>query len=198
MSICIFGASSTWGAWDLEKGGWPNRLRLFIDNNDYDWETYNLGISGDTTREVLERFDVEANSREPKILIFSIGDNDSSYRDSIGDYFVPLEEFGNNILKLISKSKQITDKILFLGIKRVDEEKTTPVEWNKEAYYRNKDIELYDNKLRKTCKDAGVGYVGLKDVIGLNDLSDGLHPNETGHEKIFLKVKEFLIENKWI
>lgn len=26
--ICVFGASITWGAFDNEKGGWVNRLKL--------------------------------------------------------------------------------------------------------------------------------------------------------------------------
>lgn len=29
--FCIFGASITYGAWDLEYGGWVNRLRNFLD-----------------------------------------------------------------------------------------------------------------------------------------------------------------------
>ena len=30
------------------------------------------------------------------------------------------------------------------------------------------------------------------------DFDDGLHPNAQGHRKIFEKVKDFLVENKWI
>jgi len=25
-TICVFGDSTAWGAWDLERGGWVNRL----------------------------------------------------------------------------------------------------------------------------------------------------------------------------
>ena len=29
-TICVFGDSISWGAWDMEKGGWVNRLWLFL------------------------------------------------------------------------------------------------------------------------------------------------------------------------
>jgi len=84
QTICIFGASSTWGAWDYEKAGWANRLRLFLDSENKDVFTYNLGVSGDTTNKLLKRFNVEAEARQPKIIIFSIGDN--------GFYFYKISE----------------------------------------------------------------------------------------------------------
>lgn len=37
-----------------------------------------------------------------------------------------------------------------------------------------------------------------KSPLSDEDFNDGLHPNATGHEKIFAKVREFLIEKGWI
>ena len=34
------------------------------------------------------------------------------------------------------------------------------------------------------------------DLLNESDLEDGLHPNSIGHEKIFLRVKDFLAKNK--
>lgn len=189
-SLCIFGASSTWGAWDLEKGGWVNRLRLFIDNKDLGIAVYNLGVSGDTTEDLLRRFDVEAEARKPDMIIFSIGDNDAKANAS-GEYAASLEQFEKNISSLIQKGKMYTDKILFLGIKRVDENKTTPVLWDSDAWYRNKDIEIYDAKFRECVVAHGAAYMNIADVITTDDLFDGLHPNARGHEKIFHVVKNF-------
>jgi len=36
------------------------------------------------------------------------------------------------------------------------------------------------------------------DLLNDEDLNDGLHPNADGHEKMFNRVKDFLIENKII
>lgn len=36
------------------------------------------------------------------------------------------------------------------------------------------------------------------DLLENEDLEDGLHPNSEGHKKMFIRVKDFLIENKII
>ena len=72
--ILIFGDSIIYGAWDRE-GGWAARLRKFLDEKtlteeDFYCLVYNLGISGDTTEDLLERFEFETEQRikEKKIL----------------------------------------------------------------------------------------------------------------------------------
>lgn len=55
--ICVFGDSITWGAWDIEKGGWVQRLRNFVESSSEEYiEIYNLGVSGDNTEDLLEIF----------------------------------------------------------------------------------------------------------------------------------------------
>lgn len=198
MSICVFGASVTWGACDFEKGGWANRLRLFLDNNNYDLRLYNLGVSGTTSTDVLDGFYAEAIKRKPEIIIFSLGDNDSSYRTGAGSNKVPIEMYRENIAELSTQAFKITNKVVFLGLRKVDETKTMPVSWNADAYYRNEYGDKYNSELKKVCLENSVGYIDLMDVINIQDLFDGLHPNSAGHEKIFLKVKEYLLNNKWI
>ena len=76
--ILVFGDSIARGAVDLEKGGWVERLRIYFVNNSKDKSVYNLGISGDTTENLLKRFMNECKVREPEIIIFAIGVNDSA------------------------------------------------------------------------------------------------------------------------
>ncbi len=58
-SICVFGDSTAWGAWDLEKGGWVSRLWMDIGirKGDNYVEIYNCSVSGGTTNTILERFE---------------------------------------------------------------------------------------------------------------------------------------------
>lgn len=196
--ICIFGASSTWGAWDPERGGWVNRLKLHLESKDYDIDVYNLGVSGDTTKELLERFNVEAKAREPTIIIFSIGDNDCVWDEPQKNNLVSLEDFEKNIKVLIKKSRMFTDKILFLGLKNIEESKTTPVPWAKSYHYKNNNVKIYDKKLKEVTTKMKVSYLQILGLLDNRDLSDGLHPNSQGHKKIFKKVNEFLIKNKWV
>jgi len=64
--ICVFGASIAWGAWDPDGGGWVTRLRRYFEINDYDIEVYNLGVSGNTTKDLLKRFKTNVSQENPK------------------------------------------------------------------------------------------------------------------------------------
>lgn len=194
-TICIFGASTTWGAWDKEKGGWVNRLRLFLENN-YEVFVYNLGVSGDTTKDLLERFETEAKARNPTIIMFSISDNDSLYIKSEDKNLVNIKDFEKNLKELIKKSKKFTNKIIFLGSKSVDESKTNPIPWQKDYYYTKENMKLYDKKVREIAENNDCNYIFLFNELNNKDFEDGLHPNSKGHEKIFQKVKEFLLNEK--
>lgn len=197
-NICIFGASTTWGAWDHEHGGWVNRLRLFIDSQGTDVFVYNLGVSGDNTFDLLDRFDIEAEARQPNLLIFSIGDNDTITHGN-GEFYVQLSQYEQNIRELIKKSKTFTDIIIFVGVKKVlDESKTTPVSWDDDVHYINKNIEIYNSKLRTVCEGEEVLFLEILDLMAPGDIEDGLHPNSQGHEKIFQVVRDFLIQQRLI
>jgi len=92
--ICVFGDSITWGAGDREKGGWAARLKNYFGRiSDFNVKITNLGISGDNTDDLLKRFKTEAVAREPNIIIFAIGTNDSQYIDSKDNPRVNLENF---------------------------------------------------------------------------------------------------------
>ena len=76
-SICVFGDSTAWGAWDLEKGGWVNRLWFHVAKRSGDTyvEIYNQSISGGTTETILSRFESEAKIRSADAIIFQTGGN---------------------------------------------------------------------------------------------------------------------------
>ena len=107
--ICIFGDSIAYGFSDLEKGGWVNRLRLYVENEHPEWacQVYNQGVSGDDTNDLLNRFKTEAEAREPEIIIFAIGINDSMYIEKQQNSRVALEQFKENLKELLTQAKKI-------------------------------------------------------------------------------------------
>ena len=189
MNILIFGDSITWGAYDPEQGGWATRLRNYFEEKDNDIDVYNLGISGDTTADLLERIEVEAKSREPNLIIFAIGINDAQFIHSTNDLRISLDEFQQNLAKLLSIAKKFTDKVVFVGLTRVDESKTTPIPWNTDKSYTNENIKRLDNAIKKFCEDNKLKFIPMESVVGNDDLIDGLHPNTKGHIKIFNRMK---------
>lgn len=197
-SICIFGDSTAWGAWDLEKGGWVNRLWMdtgIREGDDY-VEIYNCSVSGGTTDTILERFESEARIRNADALIFQTGGNDAAYEKTPGNYLVSPEKFKANIEEIIKRARKITDRIIFMDLKNCDESKTTPVSWI-DIYYTNGNIEKYSEIMEKVCKENGVDFMDITKLEN-TDFEDGLHPNTSGHEKVFQQVREFLVKKNWI
>ena len=115
-----------------------------------------MGISGNTSADLLERVEFETEQRlkagEETIIIYAIGINDSQFVHSKGGYNVPLDEFRENIQKLIDKTKEYSSKTAFLGLTPVDERKTTPIPWNPDKSYKNEYIERYNQAIRKSAR----------------------------------------------
>ena len=196
-SICIFGDSTAWGAWDTEKGGWVNRLWFHVAKRDEDYvEIYNQSISGGTTETILARFENEAKIRNADAIIFQTGGNDAAYNKTPDNFLVQPEKFKGNLEEIIKRAKKITDKIIFMDLKNCDESKTMPVSWV-DIYYSNANIQKYSEIMENVCKEQGVLFLD-PGLLNNSDFDDGLHPNAVGHQKIFEVVRNFLIKNNWI
>lgn len=199
-NILVFGDSIVYGVGDLEKGGWVNRLRLSLEEHQErnEFNVFNLGISGEITEEVKNRFDVECRARinpEAKtIIIVSMGVNDTQVIN--GKDRIEIETFKKNMQEVMQMAKQYTKYILFLGLTRVDESKMVPFPWNKEKSCFNNKIDRFDKELRQLCKENKIDYVEVANHLTLEDLYDGLHPNQEGHQKISTivleKIKEYI------
>jgi lysophospholipase L1-like esterase len=208
--ILVFGDSIAQGYWDIE-GGWAARLRKFIDaknieSKEYDCLVFNLGVSGDTTKDLLERLQFETLQRSKfkseTTFIFAIGGNDALFINKENILFVAAEEIENNIQKIIDLAKKFSKKIVFLGLTPVDERKTNPIPWAPQFSVRNENIKKYDEIIKKVCRKNKIPFIELFDswakINYKNLLEDGQHPNSEGHQKIFEGVKDFLIKNKLI
>ncbi|HBB04329.1 TPA: hypothetical protein DCZ39_05565 [Patescibacteria group bacterium] len=59
-------------------------------------------------------------------------------------------------------------------------------------------ISLYNNVLKEVAAQEKVLFIDVLDVIGDQDLEDGMHPTAEGHEKMFVRIRDVLIEKKII
>lgn len=143
---------------------------------------------------VKNRFDFEFNTRKKEeneaIIIFSIGINDT--QDINGKDRVTIEQFEDNIISLINKAKKYSNHIAFIGLSKVDETKVVPIPWNKEKSYFNKKIIKFDKKLEEVCNKNDIKYLKVYDLLSLDELADGLHPNSIGHQKLCDEIIRFL------
>ena len=197
ICITVFGDSITYGAWDKENGGWVNRLRIMLENNtDNFYHIFNLGIPGETTTGVNAQFNYEYGYRFPpgfnNILVFAIGINDSLV--GFDQNSVPIETFKSNITSLIEKSKKYTNNIVFVGLTRVDGDIIPQEPHPLMSTFINTEIDRYDKELKDICKNQSVKYIDVHNIVNTDELSDGLHPNSIGHQKLADKIYESIID----
>lgn len=188
MNIGSFGDSIAWGASDYEKGGWVERLKTYcLDKGDYS-HVYNLGVCGETTVDVLKRFANEASVRKLDVIVFAIGINDSKYIQTTEKPFVRFEDFKSNLVELLNLARQITDKIVFVGLTCVDASRTMPVEWDSTIYFDNERIGQYDSAIKDFCEKENLPFVDMSDAVDIKKSEDGVHPDASGHEEMFKRV----------
>ncbi len=212
MNILFFGDSITWGAWDKE-GGWVARIKRTVDqkiintNFNYYNEIYNVGISGDLSTDLVERFELETNSRidnsQDTVFIFAIGANDSMFNLKEKVYRTSPEIFQENITSLINKARKFSNKIIFIGLFPVDDNVTIPSSWPQNEIYKNMYTSEYSNMIKNICTYENIEFIDLfsifikmkyQKLLG----TDGLHPNSEGHKQISEIILKYLIGKKYI
>lgn len=209
--ILIFGASTTYGAWDKE-GGWADRLKRWIhqrtlEEKDFYSLAYNLGVSGDTTADILERFEFETKMRlkegEETMFIIAVGVNDSQFIHSKNGLRSTPDEYQENLQKLIGLAKKFSSSIVIIGTWPMDETKTSPIPWAPDESYKNKYLQEFNDMTKAVCMENGIHFIDLFGEWSKIDYKhflsdDGVHPNTEGHKRIFELVRNFLIEKKII
>ena len=196
--ICVWGDSIAHGSCDNIGGGWVDRLKIFFNQSEHDYSVYNLGVSGDNSSDLLKRFEIEYNARQSDVVIIAIGINDSQYNINTNKNRLELNKYENNIKKIIDIIELKSKKILFLGMSKVIEVMLTPIPWdeNMEKCYSNKEIQKYISILKNIASTQKCNYLDIFELLKNEDMEDGLHPNASGHKKIFEQVKNYLIDNK--
>lgn len=205
--INVFGDSIAWGSKDTECGGWVDRLKIYFSKTGDFNQVRNLGISGATSNDLLERLERETIPRKSArglLSVIAVPINDARYRlDSKGNRKeeITKEQLERNLVNLHQVAKKHSDEVMFVGLTGVDEEKTLPWklgDYDSGCYWKNENIKRCNNIVENFCKKKRVLFLDMKRVVSKNDLYDGLHPNAEGHKKMFEKARDFLIKNNLI
>ena len=191
-SICIFGDSVTQA--DYVEENYVELLRKYLEKqykDDY-IQVYNLGVSGNTTKDILKRFEFESSVRNPTEMIFQIGINDSCYLWTEDKPMVSSDKFESNLKKLIIQAGGFTKNIVFLGLTLGDDSilKPFPGSLMGESYDLAR-VKKYDKILKEVVEKNFCRFIPLLDKLNFDDFLDGLHPNQNGHTKMFEEIKKY-------
>ncbi|MBQ3006920.1 MAG: SGNH/GDSL hydrolase family protein [Clostridia bacterium] len=178
--------------------GYPFYAAQYIkeDNPDIDFEFINLGISGNQTKDLVDRLQSDFIDIQPDIVSILIGINDTWHRALLRKW-LSNDVFEANYRKILSEIKEKTNaKIIMLEpflLYAPDKE-----------YFR-KDLNPKIDIIRKLAKEFADFYIPLDGLfasasIGIEDLhwsEDGVHPNANGSEfigDIYADVIKLIIE----
>ncbi len=184
---CIFGDSITRGAGDPEHNGWAGRFLRERETVSED-RVYVLGINGDTSAGLLARIEVEARARKADAIVIMIGINDSRYYGSHDKPENTIDGYRENLAKIVAIARTFTPRITMIGSTRVDEAKSMPIAWSPEKFYDNATIASYESVLRDFCASESLPLVEVSDVLTVDDLGDGVHPNAEGYRKLYERI----------
>lgn len=192
FAYCIFGDSVTQATY--VKVGWVGLLKQFLEEK-YQGDfvnVFNLGVSGNTSEDILKRFEDESSVRKPTEIIFAVGVNDSGYFGIHSKPIVEENKFASNLEELIKKAKKFAQKITFVGLVLGDDSLLQPFPGSStnKAYSRER-VKVYDKIVKDVPEKNGCKFIYVMNKLDFGDFQDGLHPNEQGHKKMFEVIKEY-------
>ncbi len=178
MRICFIGDSLVNGYGDPEFLGWTGRACRAARERGNDLTFYNLGVRGETSSDVLARWEREAVLRlSPDTdgrAVFSFGVNDMKYED--GKCRVTAAESLSN-LRNVLVSAECLYPVLMIG--------PAPVDSNEQ----NLRVEELTREYGKLCDEIGVPFLDLfhrliNSVEWMDEIKrfDGTHPGAAGYE----------------
>jgi lysophospholipase L1-like esterase len=162
---------------------WQKYTPLFFEENSF---LINKGISGQTTVEMLFRFNEDVINQNPQAVYILAGINDIAQNSG----YISIDDISTNIIKMGLLAQKNNIKVIICSVMPV-----TEIAWNEKIKNANqKVIELNQKLINKSKKNNFIYldyYSKMKDE--LNSLTyDGLHPNEKGYIKMNAIIKKSL------
>ena len=161
--VVALGDSLTAGLGLLEAQAFPARLQTKIDEDGYQFEVMNAGVSGDTSAGGLRRLDwaLEGNVR---VLIVALGAND-------GLRGLPVAEMKQNLGTIVDRAREKNVVVILAGME-------APPNYGPEY------VQSFRAAYRDVASSKRVIFIPflLDKVAGVSTLNqpDGIHPNEEG------------------
>lgn len=107
--VCFKGDSFIHGTGDSSRLGWVGRVTANMKENGWEVTTYNLGVRGDSSREVLFRWEQECLHRfvegTRNVVVFSSGVNDVMMENGLTR--IPRTESQENFQKIMEKAQSL-------------------------------------------------------------------------------------------
>ncbi|HSX32155.1 MAG TPA: GDSL-type esterase/lipase family protein [Candidatus Saccharimonadales bacterium] len=211
--VFLFGDSFVHGTGGAQ-GGWAACIKATLHREMFGEDAvgeqcriFELGISGSTTTDLLTRLEPELKVRlsansipDDIIIVFQIGTNDTKANDSPHAFVTTPEVFEKNVRAILQTAKQYAGHVIVLGLPPVDERKVRPkrsLVTGGDSYFSNARSREFENIWQKACQETNAIFVPMHDAvpevwIDRCLFTDGLHPNDQGHQWIANQLEPHL------
>jgi acyl-CoA thioesterase I len=195
--IYFFGDSITLADNDSARCGWPGRLCAGLEKEGTALTAYNLGINGDTSRDIAARWQAETAARRLRgngmgtaAFVFAYGFNDACNPDGKG-LQVALSEALKLSRTMLGAASAI-GPVLWIGPTPLDESINpfvggSGIVWD----IRNRDIGAYSRAYGELAGEIGLPYLDLFTPFSTSEryaralaAYDGIHPADDGYAMI--------------
>ena len=166
--ILAFGDSLTYGIGASKNVNYPSILSTISHH-----KVINAGVSGEITRNGLNRLPALLNKYHPELLILIHGGNDMLRN-------IPRQQTANNLKKMISEAKRRNIKVVMLGV-------PAP------RLFLLSSAEIYQQIAEE--QNIPIDLETLPKILGDNSLkSDTIHPNNEGYKLMADNIFSLLVD----
>lgn len=173
--IACFGDSLTAGYGIDSDASYPANLQRLLDAAGYHYRVLNEGVSGDTTKDGLERID-HVLAQRPQIVVLEFGGND-------GLRGLPVSMAQQNIAAMIRRLQRSGAKVALAGI-------SLPPQYGGDYIAR------FDSMYPSLAKQFHLPLLPfiLQNVYGVDgDIQpDGVHPTAQGAKQVAANVQKLI------
>lgn len=191
VTIAFFGDSITQYGWE-QPNGYVNLVITGLTNAGIKVLPIPAGKCGHTSLDMLNRMDNDVLSKNPDIMFFMGGLNDIWLDKGT------LEEYQNNMEKIIEKAKSANVRVILMNLTLISEDINSTT---------NKEIDKYNAFLQKLAEKNSILYIDLnsamKDELKKHKTGekniltlDGVHLNNKGNSIIAQKIVKDFLANK--
>ncbi len=195
--IFFIGDSFTHGTGDPENLGWVGRVCAQAMTQGQDLTSYNLGIRGDTTQLIHQRWQAETQCRIAETagvgFVFSFGANDVNLDDNTGQPRVRLTDSLIYAQKIFCQAQEIGPVLMI---------ESPPIADDSAA---NQQLTELNQQIADLCKTLTIPYIPtcaalLNNSVWMEEAiaNDGAHPRARGYAalaKIILNSKQW---SQWL
>lgn len=206
--ICFIGDAFTVGAGDETALGWVGRLAQGEWQRNHDVSVYNLGIRGNSSRDIAGRWRAECKARIPQgangRLVFMFGGNDA--KETVGSGIeVPIEEALGHARGFMSEAAAWLPT-LWIGLIPMNEAKPYPqlLQGGPQYRFSNQRQAEYNARYAELAAELKIPFLDLHSRLiddpqwmALTQEGDGSNPTGEGYALVASMIAGWDAWRKW-